>query len=68
MKARTMKNEPGDWVAVQLSGGERAAKVIEADRDGNLLVRVGGSSYPVKGPLPRVRWQGSAGRRSWSYL
>lgn len=68
-----MKNQPGDWVAIEAPGAEggyRPGKVVEADRDRVVVeVRFDGESRRLSFDTPqrRIRWQRQRGRARWQF-
>jgi hypothetical protein len=68
---RTLKNQPGDWVAVKMPTGDRPGKVVAATRESvTVEFRNGGktSMLTFDHPLPRIHWQRQNGRSRWSYV
>lgn len=74
MADRTLKNEPGDWVAVKapgVPGGHKPAKVIAANRDTVTVQLRWESSITTEthdAPLPRIRWRRQNGRSRWTFV
>ena len=70
---RTMKNQPGDWVAVKAPGspgGYKPGKVVSATSESvTVELRFEGSTtlQTFDSPQPRIRWRRQNGRSRWTF-